>query len=221
MELGDDGSVKHTRLARMLSLMRLVQAPAYEQEVPALSATGACRDASQFSFLPRAGIIAVEDSSDAPAWGIVMKMMREAAATDLTKSLDSTFDGDVSPGFEKIVVLCVDHPGEECLANIRRAPISVSSFGRAVGNNIEDRISFVDIDEALFRTTPATHLNSQNTAEFAMTVKTSIYEKIDDDCKSILFVVDSANVRELGDSTTLLLSAIYMTQRELIVYGFS
>ena len=72
-------------------------------------------------------VVLIEDTSSSPAWGVVMKLVRDAAT---------------SPAFARVVVVCAERPKQEVCASFVRAGAVPPRDDH--DDNDDSRVSFVD-----------------------------------------------------------------------------
>ena len=85
-------------------------------------------DDEQLVSSSSAAVVLIEDTSSSPAWGLVMKLVRDAAT---------------SPAFARVVVVCAERPKHEVCASFVRAGAAPPRDDN-VDDDDDSRVHFVD-----------------------------------------------------------------------------
>lgn len=158
-----------------------------------------------------AAVVTIEDVYTVPAWGILMKLLRDAVRSGAAAMHRP--DGG-APTFQRIVVICANHCREDCVASLERANIPLPEEGRS-GRSDEMALHFIDIGSRVFGGVgDGEWLSAESIAAYstradvsASGAKNAYAEQlmgslraVTDDCNGVrtLYLVDSANAISLG-----------------------
>ena len=85
-----------------------------------------------------AAVVTIEDTYTLPAWGLLMRLLRDAVAPGAARG---------APPFRRVVVVCANRCREDCVASLERANVALPREGGGAGEG--PALRFIDVGESV------------------------------------------------------------------------